>query len=382
MGKILFISNCDPFGIGGGSFATHAYVKAFSEALGGESYIFLPEEGCSAIDNTVLSKEYIRIKRRSFFQKVWGMLTGDVQRYTDSAIRIVRKMSGEFTYAVCNGSMSSGVLVDFFHSNNIKVITIHHNYEYEYFKSNPTVSHLKSLFLYHISTLERNAYIKSDYNIFLTNDDKLTFEKCYGISSGINSTLGVFEFKDIPPLPVIDNICKDNRLTFIITGQLFHEQSIDSVSYFLDELYQCLPKDCRVIIAGRNPAAILIEKCKCLPNVTLIPNPENMQDILMQGDVYICPTRLGGGLKLRIMDGLRLGLPVITHNCSARGYDMFFGCDYFKTFSNSMEFSKAVCSIVSLYRHGRINKSIIYEEYIKSFSYNDGLSRIMKLLKL
>ena len=61
---------------------------------------------------------------------------------------------------------------------------------------------------------------------------------------------------------------------------------------------------------------------------------------------------------------------------------MFFGCDYFKTFSNSMEFSKAICSIVSLYRHGRINKSIIYEEYIKSFSYNDGLSRIMKLLKL
>ena len=62
-----------------------------------------------------------------------------------------------------------------------------------------------------------------------------------------------------------------------------------------------------MIIAGRNPAAILIEKCKCLPNVTLIPNPENMQDILMQGDVYICPTRLGGGLILRIMDGLRLG---------------------------------------------------------------------------
>ena len=58
MGKVLFISNCDPFGIGGGSFATRAYVKAFSEALGGDSYILLPEEGASKTDDSIMVKIY------------------------------------------------------------------------------------------------------------------------------------------------------------------------------------------------------------------------------------------------------------------------------------------------------------------------------------
>ena len=73
-------------------------------------------------------------------------------------------------------------------------------------------------------------------------------------------------------------------------------------------------------------------------NVELIPNPEDMNKVIGSGDIYICPTRVGGGLKLRIMDGLKLGLPVITHDCSSRGYDAFYGTPYLKSFSNKEGF--------------------------------------------
>lgn len=380
MGKVLFISNCDPMGIGGGSFATHAYVKAFSEALGGNSYILLPEEGSKDIDETIPVSKYIRVKRRNVLQKALSLITGDVQRYTNAVKKIVRNNQEDFTYAVCNSCMSSGALVDFLHSRNIRVITVHHNFEREYFKDNPTVSCFKSLYAHHIAELERKAYTRSDCNIFLTKEDQNRFETFYGKVDGRNVTLGVFEFKDIPPLPkqVKDKSVKP--LTFVITGQLCLEQGIDSVIYFLDELYQYIPKDSKIIIAGRSPAPIIEERCKNLPNISLVPNPQNMQDIIQQGDIYICPTRVGGGLKLRIMDGLRLGLPVITHVCSARGYDMFADSDYFQVFRNQQEFAESVNFAVELYKNNKIDKETIYSEYQKSFSYQAGMERIKKIV--
>lgn len=380
MGKVLFISNCDPFGIGGGSFATRAYVKAFSEALGGDSYILLPEEGASKTDDSIMVKQYIRVRKRSIIQKSLALITGDVQRYSDVVKKMIRRMPGEFTHVVCNGSMSSGALIDFFHSENVKVITIHHNFEHEYFKDNPTVGCFKSLFVHHISSLERKAYLNSDYNIFLTKEDQNTFERVYGASFGANKTLGVFEFNEVPSLPDCKHTEMDKELTVVITGQLFHEQSVDSILYFLNDLYQYIPPKSRVIISGKRPSHVLIEKCKSFPNIELIPNPDNMQDIIMQGDIYLCPTRQGGGLKLRIMDGLRLGIPVITHERSARGYDVFYNRNYFKTFANNSEFQNAVNYIVNQYKEGNIDKGSIYNDYVKNFSYQSGLQRVRKML--
>ena len=382
MGKVLFISNCDPFGIGGGSFATRAYVKAFSEALGGDSYILLPEEGASKTDDSIMVKKYIRVRKRSIVQKSLALITGDVQRYSEVVKKMIRKMPGEFTHVVCNGSMSSGALIDFFHSEDVKVITIHHNFEHEYFKDNPTVGCFKSLFAHHISSLERKSYLRSDYNIFLTEDDQKTFERVYGASMGVNKTLGVFEFKEVTPLPPPKHTEIDKELIVVITGQLFHEQSIDSILYFINDLYQYLPKQSHVIISGKQPSPVLIEKCKLFPNIELIPNPDNMQEIIMRGDIYMCPTRQGGGLKHRIMDGLRLGIPVITHERSARGYEIFCNSNYFKTFSNNSEFQNAVNNIVNQYKEGNINNVSIYNDYVRNFSYQSGLKRVKKLLNL
>lgn len=96
----------------------------------------------------------------------------------------------------------------------------------------------------------------------------------------------------------------------------------------------------------------------------------------------MCPTRQGGGLKLRIMDGLRLGIPVITHERSARGYEIFCNSNYFKTFSNNSEFQNAVNNIVNQYKEGNINNVSIYNDYVRNFSYQSGLKRVKKLLNL
>lgn len=86
------------------------------------------------------------------------------------------------------------------------------------------------------------------------------------------------------------------------------------------------------------------------------------------------------GLKLRIMDGLKLGLPVIVHKCSARGYDVYQGSPFFKSFITPEEFRKCVEEIENMYYQHSINKGIIYRTYLKAFSYSAGLDRICSIM--
>ena len=53
------------------------------------------------------------------------------------------------------------------------------------------------LYLHHVRKTERNAYLRSHYNLFLTKQDIETFRKEYGDDNGTAYLLGTFEYKDI-----------------------------------------------------------------------------------------------------------------------------------------------------------------------------------------
>lgn len=85
-----------------------------------------------------------------------------------------------------------------------------------------------------------------------------------------------------------------------------------------------MPRDISIVFTGKNPSTSLITRINELsPRVTLKANPQDIDSIVSQCDIFLCPARLGGGMKLRVMDGLRNGLPVLAHEVSARGYRDF-----------------------------------------------------------
>ena len=103
-----------------------------------------------------------------------------------------------------------------------------------------------------------------------------------------------------------------------------------------------------------------------------------MNEVVSQADIYLCATRTGGGLKLRIMDGLKNGLPVITHVCSARGFDIFENEVFFKSYSTPLEFYTSVLELMKL----KNNKKDIQNIYKKHFSYEAGVDRLKRILEI
>jgi len=98
---------------------------------------------------------------------------------------------------------------------------------------------------------------------------------------------------------------------------------------------------------------------------------------LCEADYYICPTSLGGGLKLRIMDGLQWGLPVVTHAVSARGYDAFKDAGCLFAYSNQEEFADALRCLKSTI----FDKKQVQTLYNSIFSFGAGVDRLKNILK-
>lgn len=96
-----------------------------------------------------------------------------------------------------------------------------------------------------------------------------------------------------------------------------------------------------------------------------------MSAVLARGRYYICPTELGGGLKLRIMDGLKAGLPVLTHAVSARGYEVFEGFCLF-SYRDEDSFRHALDQLLSR----PVDPISVQARYREVFSFDAGVERM------
>lgn len=368
--RILFVNKDNPFGVGGGDFATHAYLLAFSDLCGGNIDVFIR----AGVDNDhSIKANFITVPKRSILARIRSVFTGHLHRNVDAVKK--RLADGHrYDYCVFNNSRTSTGLIRLVRSLGIKVITIHHNVEPEFVRDNTSNWAHRLLLMSLVRRAERRAWHLSDYNLFLTSQDLTAFQRLYGRNNSVNSIVGTFEYLPLPAITQKD--CCSSWLTYAITGSLCLPQGIDGVKYFLEELYPYLPEQSKVIISGRKPTDEVAALCSRYDNVQLIPNPVDMNEIINKADVYICPTRLGGGMKLRVMDGLRLGIPVIAHSCSARGYDELTNGDCLSVFDDKEEFASALHILVSKIKAGKINRSNIQQRYKDEFSYQAGIGRL------
>lgn len=373
--KVLFITISNPFGVGGGDYATHAYLLAISKICNANVDVFVRE---GITPDGSIKANFIHVPQRNLPARIISIFKGHLHRNVKDVLK--RLTEGiKYDYCIFNSSRVSTGLIKQVKSLGIKTITIHHNVDREYILGNTPNPFRRALLAHLVVKAEREAYLLSDCNLFLTQQDMQAFHRYYGKCKAAEHILGVFEFKQLPEWENKDSDI--NHLTFAITGSLDQMQGIDGVRYFFSELYQFIPKGAKLIVSGRNPTPEVIELCSHNDNVKLIPNPKDMNEVINQADVYICPTRLGGGLKLRIMDGLRLGLPVISHACSARGYDDFIACGGIYAFTTKEEFATSIKLLQEKIQAGVVNRSVIRRKYEDSFSFPTGLTKLRTIIE-
>lgn len=373
--KVLFITHHFLHGNGGGCFASRAYINAFASIFDSVTLLYPYKEGMEAqFINPKVDKIPVSYDKPKAL-KLLDLLLGRIHRYAN-----IKKWIGErkFDLVVFDTSLVSFRLIDYFKRLGCKTIVIHHNYQYEYFRDN-TKFPLSIQTLYWCKRYEKEAVCKADLNLTLTNQDIELLKEHYDDGHAVFAKLGVFEYK--ADEHKIKEHANNTHPIFAITGTLGSYQTYESLYHWIEDYFPIFRKyfpESKLIVAGRNPSDKLTKLVTSNKNVEIIPNPTSMDDILDHSDFYICPTELGGGLKLRIMDGLSHGLPVVTHKVSARGYDDFEEKGYLFSYDSKESFESCMKQL----KEKTFNSAEIIKAYQGTFTFEAGVKRVGSIIKL
>ena len=369
--KLLYITYHYIDGYGGGVICTKAYINAFAE-LSDEITLLFPVKGNPVVEGLNPKVKAIPLcNDRSRFKKGLDLLAGrsnPFRLFTDYADR------KRFDTVVFDTCMVSHGLIGHFKRQGIRIITVHHNYQYEFFRDNSKAL-LRLPTLFWVRRFEREAVRLSDLNITLTEEDLQSLKENYGTGAERFEAVGSFE--DVrhshPVYPSVD------EPRFLITGGLNDMQTEKSLLYWIEHYFPLLKEHfpaASLTIAGRGHSDRLLNLA-ARHGIRIIPSPESMEPFLAEAKYYICPTFLGSGKKMRVLDGLSHGLPVICHSVSARGYGSFVKSGAVLEYNDLESFRLALQKLKSL----DLDRKDTIRIYENELAFDRGKERLANALK-
>lgn len=104
-------------------------------------------------------------------------------------------------------------------------------------------------------------------------------------------------------------------------GTLTWEPNIDGLCWFLARVWPAVRRRqpaARLVIAGRDPDP-RVRRAAAQPGVELAGFVEDLRPLYARARVFVCPLRFGSGVKVKVINALYRGLPVVTSPCGAEG---------------------------------------------------------------
>jgi glycosyltransferase involved in cell wall biosynthesis len=117
----------------------------------------------------------------------------------------------------------------------------------------------------------------------------------------------------------------------LFLGALDWRPNLDAVGLLLDRIFPAVlarEPSARLCIVGRSPPPSLRERAGRAASVELHADVADVRPFLARCGVMAVPLRIGGGSRLKILEALACGLPVVSTTVGAEGLALRPGEDY------------------------------------------------------
>jgi glycosyltransferase involved in cell wall biosynthesis len=113
----------------------------------------------------------------------------------------------------------------------------------------------------------------------------------------------------------------DLRPTVLLLGTMHYYPNIDAVLHYVQTMHEALRAaipELQVLIVGHQPPPE-IEALRNLPGITVTGSVPDIRPYMARSWIQIVPLRLGGGTRLKIVESMAAGLPVLSTSVGAQG---------------------------------------------------------------
>jgi polysaccharide biosynthesis protein PslH len=233
---------------------------------------------------------------------------------------------------------------------DLPILTRSHNIEHLYARRMlQSAIGTKDKFRRYLATINLEKYERSILSnsafFYDISADDLKFWHDRGFANG-HLLPPLIEFPD--RFEPKDPLIKSYDLVFL--GNLNSENNVAGLIWFLTEVFPLirdrLPKT-TVLIAGFNPVDRIRQICDRIDGVELSVNPQSASNTYRSGKVLINPILTGSGVKIKSIEMLTTGLPIVSTVEGVSGLPDAVK-PYFKIADNARDFATAAIEFLSI----------------------------------
>lgn len=179
---------------------------------------------------------------------------------------------------------------------------------------------------------ERLTWRRATVCVALTNEDKITMER---LEQNIDVRMipngsDHHEKMDDTTTPLLSynsseySVISDSCPSILFVGNFAYEPNIDAALYFASDIFPLIVRDVpnvKLYLVGNAPPP---EICSLASNkqIEVTGRVASLIPFYNRADVVVCPLRIGGGVKVKVLEALGFGKAIVSTSIGAQGLDL------------------------------------------------------------
>ena len=320
--------------------------------------------------------------KRSPLKATWDFFTSPIPHYflrthgskkmAETIAEMVQKDRYDFVIS------EYSVMGQFIHKNPMlppvrRIVSVHECYYLARLKafrhSNLGLNKLReAINLKGLKKYEFDMYKQADKVLTLTHQDK-------------KKLLDIFPKLDIAVVPHgvdIEDFSYSERKrrerSIVFVGNYLHYPNVDAVLYFCQKIWPWIKSqhpEIKFYVVGQGPPPEIQSLAKD-DTVIVTGLVDDVRPYLKKGRVFVCPVRLGGGFRGKILEAMAVGTPVVSSPLGAEGVPAVQRQNIIEA-DNPEEFARGIIDLMNddkLFERIRKNARKLVEE---KFAWEKGV---------
>jgi glycosyltransferase involved in cell wall biosynthesis len=120
--------------------------------------------------------------------------------------------------------------------------------------------------------------------------------------------------------------------SLVFAGTMGWYPNLEAAQFLVREIWRCLPRSegpwKLSLVGGQPPETLRLEARRLGAEVTGFV--DDIRPYLQQAEIYVCPIRIGGGTRLKVLDALAMGRPMVATALAVEGLGLTQGLHYLR----------------------------------------------------